>query len=108
MVEEALLLHPDIAETAVCGVPHRHHGEIVKAFVVLKPENKLSSKVLREFLKDKLAPFEMPRQVAFVESLPKSMIGKPLRRVLVAEELKRQRREEQEAAEKKQLEAEQQ
>ena len=92
MVEEAILLHPDVAEAAVAGVPHRHHGEIVKAFLVLRGGAKVSTRDLRAFLKDKLAPFELPREVEFRDELPKTMLGKPLRRVLVAEELRRRKR----------------
>ncbi len=92
MVEEAVMLHPDISEVAVAGVPHLHLGEIVKAFIVLRRGAKVSARDLRTFLKDKLAPFELPREVDFRDELPKTMLGKPLRRVLVAEELRRQKR----------------
>jgi len=86
MVEEAIYLHPAVAETAVCGVPHAHHGEMVKAFVVLKPGQSLSAGALRGFLKEKLAPFEVPRRVEFIDEIPKTIVGKPLRRELVPRE----------------------
>jgi len=86
MVEEAIYLHPAVAETAVCGVPHAHHGEMVKAFVVLKPGQSLSAGALRGFLKEKLAPFEVPRRVEFIDEIPKTIVGKPLRRELVRRE----------------------
>ena len=89
MVEEAIYLHPAIDEAVVCGVPHRHRGEIVKAYVKLRPDATLTSAELRAFLKDKLAPFEMPSKVEFRDSLPHTLIGKPSRRDLIAEEERR-------------------
>ncbi len=86
MVEEAIYLHPAVAETAVCGVPHAHHGEMVKAFVTVKPGHTLSAGALRGFLKEKLAPFEVPRRVEFIDEIPKTIVGKPLRRELVRRE----------------------
>jgi len=91
MVEEAIYLHPEVVETAVCGVPHAHHGEMVKAFVTLKPGETLSAGELRRFLKEKLAPFEVPRRVEFIDAIPKTIVGKPLRRELVRREKKRWR-----------------
>ena len=90
MVEEAIYLHPAVAEVAVCGVPDKHRGEVVKAFVKLRDDNgALTAGELRSFLKDKLAPFEVPRKVEFREDIPKTLVGKPLRRQLVEEERKR-------------------
>ena len=90
MGEEAIYLHPAVAEVAVCGVPDRHRGEVVKAFVKLRDDNgALTAGELRAFLKDKLAPFEVPRKVEFREDIPKTLVGKPLRRQLVEEERKR-------------------
>ena len=98
MVEEAVHLHPDIEDVAVCGVPSRHHGEIVKAYVILRDGAEMTAVELRGFLKDKLAPYEMPRQVEFTDQIPKTLLGKPLRRELIAAELRRAKQEE-EAAE---------
>ena len=89
MVEEAILLHPAVAEASVCGVPDRHRGEQVKAYVRLAEGASLSAAELRAFLKDKLAPFEQPKQIELREQLPQSWLGKPSRRALVAEELRR-------------------
>ena len=86
MVEEAIYLHPDVEETVVCGVPHRHRGEIVKAYVKLHPGAALTSGELRTFLKDKLASFEVPSRIEFRDELPHTLIGKPLRRVLIEED----------------------
>ena len=90
MVEEAIYLHPAVVECAVCGAPDRHRGEVVKAFVKLRNgDERLTSAELRAFLKDKLAPFEIPRKVEFIDDIPKTLIGKPLRRALVEQERKR-------------------
>lgn len=89
MVEEAIALHPDVLEVSVCGVPDRHRGEIVKAYVRCRPGGGLSAGTLRAFLKDKLAPFEQPRQIEFRDALPLTDMGKPSRRELVAEEMRR-------------------
>jgi long-chain acyl-CoA synthetase len=89
MVEEAILLHPAVAEASVCGVPDRHRGEIVKAYVRLREGERLEAAALRAFLKDKLAPFEQPKQIEFRAELPQSWLGKPSKRALVAEELRR-------------------
>ena len=89
MVEEAIALHPDVDEVAVCGLPDAHRGEVVKAFVTLRPDASLTAGALRAFLKDKLAPFEQPRQIEFRTELPKTFVGKPARRDLIAEEMRR-------------------
>ncbi|MEE9251249.1 MAG: long-chain fatty acid--CoA ligase [Alphaproteobacteria bacterium] len=87
MVEEAVYLHPAVEEVTVCGVPDEHRGEIVKAFVKLRPEGSLTAAELRRFLRDKLAPFEMPRQIEFRDTLPKTLIGKLSKKELIAEEM---------------------
>ena len=99
MVEEAIYLHPAVAEAAVCGVPDRHRGEVVKAFIKLAEGYALTGAELRAFLKDKLAPFQLPRKVEFREEIPKTLVGKPLRRQLVEEEKQRLAEREARAAE---------
>jgi long-chain acyl-CoA synthetase len=84
MVEEAIYEHPAVAEAAVSGVADKHRGEIVMAFIRLHPGATLTGADMRGFLKDRLAPFEIPRKVEFVEEIPKTLVGKPLRRVLAA------------------------
>ncbi|MFQ5467245.1 MAG: long-chain fatty acid--CoA ligase, partial [Kiloniellaceae bacterium] len=76
LVEEAIYEHPAVAEVAVCGVPDKHRGEVVKAFVRLRDGLTLTGGELRAFLKDRLAPFEIPRRVKFVEAIPKTIVGK--------------------------------
>ncbi len=103
MVEEAIYLHPAVVEAAVCGVPDKHRGEVVKAFVKLREGETLTAGALREFLRDKLAPFEVPRKVEFREEIPHTLVGKPLRRQLVEEDRARLAAQEAGAAEARTL-----
>ena len=78
-VEGALLAHPAVAECGVVGVADEERGQIVKAFVVLKPAFSADAemvKTLQEFVKAALAPYKYPRAVAFVPSLPRTETGK--------------------------------
>ncbi len=85
-VEEAIYMHPAVAECAVVGIPDSYRGQTVKAYVVLREGRTLSKDELNEFLKDKLSPIEMPKQVEVRASLPKTAIGKILKKALLAEE----------------------
>ncbi|TCS96663.1 long-chain-fatty-acid--CoA ligase [Hazenella coriacea] len=81
-VEEVLFEHPAIQEAAVVGVPHKYRGETVKAFIVLKSGKKVTEKELDKYCRKKLAAYKIPRIYEFRTELPKSSIGKVLRRVL--------------------------
>jgi long-chain acyl-CoA synthetase len=85
-VEEVLSEHPKILEVAVSGVPDAYRGEIVKAFVVLRTGEQATTEEIREFAKARLAAYKVPRAVEFRDELPKTLIGKVLRRALVEEE----------------------
>jgi long-chain acyl-CoA synthetase len=85
-VEEVLLMHPKVREAVVAGVPDAYRGETVKAFVVLKPGETATEEEIGEFCRLHLAAFKVPRKVDFRSELPKTMVGKYLRRVLVEEE----------------------
>jgi len=84
-VEEVIRQHPAVEEVAVCGVPDAHRGEVVKAFVKRREGASLTAGELRAFLRDKLAPFQMPRLIEFREELPKTLIGKISKKDLIAE-----------------------
>ncbi len=86
-VEEVLFMHPAVQEAAAIGVPDAYRGETVKAFIVLKPGMTATAEEIIAFCKDKLAPFRVPKQVAFEKELPKTMVGKVLRRELREREL---------------------
>jgi long-chain acyl-CoA synthetase len=82
-VEEVLGGHPGVAEVGVVGVPHPHHGEAVKAFVVAKPGTHLDEEQIIEWCTDHLARYKCPTKVLFVDQLPRNVSGKLLRRSLV-------------------------
>jgi 2-aminobenzoate-CoA ligase len=78
-VESALLLHPKVAECGVVGVPDEERGQIVKAFVVLRPGHAPSTELARElqdFVKQAIAPYKYPRAIEFRTSLPRTETGK--------------------------------
>jgi len=88
-VEDYMFSHPDILEVAVVGLPHPKVGEILKAFVVLKPDSKgkVDEQAIIEWCKENMTHYKVPSVVEFRAELPKTMVGKVLRRVLKEEEL---------------------
>jgi long-chain acyl-CoA synthetase len=85
-VEEILYQHPEVVEAVAVGVPDEYRGEIVKAFVVRKPGDAVKEDELISHCKENLAPYKVPRHVEFRDELPKSAVGKLLRRVLAEDE----------------------
>ncbi|MCM3568237.1 class I adenylate-forming enzyme family protein [Neobacillus mesonae] len=81
-VEAALLDHPAVLEAAVVAKPHEKLGEDIKAFVVLRRGRNIKEAELTEFCRKKLADFKVPRDITFLSELPKSAVGKVLKRVL--------------------------
>ncbi|MFD9072509.1 AMP-binding protein [Streptomyces lasiicapitis] len=75
-VEEALLRHPDVVETAVVGRPDERRGQVVVAYVVLRAGAVADAERLREFAKAELVPYKCPREVVFLEVLPRTATGK--------------------------------
>ncbi|MCK1991770.1 long-chain-fatty-acid--CoA ligase [Peribacillus muralis] len=88
-VEEVLYEHEAIQEVVVAGVPDPYRGETVKAYVVLKKNARVTEAELNEFVRKSLASYKVPRSYEFREELPKTTIGKILRRVLIEEEKKK-------------------
>ncbi len=85
-VEEVIYQHPKVLEAAVAGIADPYRGETVKAYVVLKRGQTATAEDVIAFCKERLAAFKVPKLVEFRDSLPKTMIGKILRRQLIAEE----------------------
>ena len=84
-IEEVLAAHPAVAEVGVAGVPDEAKGEVAKAWVVLAAGQQASVEELRAFCRERLAPYKVPATVEFRDELPKTMVGKVLRRALTAE-----------------------
>ena len=85
-VEEILYQNPKVKEAAVIGVKEAAHGEVVKAFVVLKDGETATEQEIEDFFQGKIAKFKIPRSVEFRKDLPKTLVGKILRRELRQEE----------------------
>jgi long-chain acyl-CoA synthetase len=88
-IEEVLFQHPKILEATVAGVPDPYRGETVKAYVVLKPGQTATAEDIIAFCKERLAAYKRPTVVEFRDSLPKTMVGKILRRQLIEEDLRK-------------------
>lgn len=88
-VEETLFEHPDVKEAVVIGVPDPYRGETVKAFIVLKDGSNVTKEQIMAWCRGKLAAYKVPRIIEYRSELPKTMIGKVLRRKLIEEELEK-------------------
>jgi long-chain acyl-CoA synthetase len=84
-IEEVIAGHPAVMEVGVAGVPDPVKGEVAKAWVVLKQGRSASEDEIRAYCRERLAPYKVPARVEFRQDLPKTMVGKVLRRALVAE-----------------------
>ena len=85
-IDEVLYQHPKIRDAVALGVPDLYRGETVKAFIVPREGETLTEAEVMDFCKDKLAPYKRPKIIEFRDELPKSPVGKILRKVLRAEE----------------------
>jgi long-chain acyl-CoA synthetase len=85
-VEEVLATHPAVVEACVAGIPDQKQVEAVKAWVILRPGEKVTEADLQNYCKDRLTAYKVPKYIEFREALPKTMVGKILRRVLQEEE----------------------
>ncbi len=90
-VEEVLYTHPSVREAVCAGISDPYWGEMVKAYIVQKEGTSATEEEIITFCQGKLAPFKIPKKIEFRESLPKTAIGKVLRRHLVEEEKEKAR-----------------
>jgi long-chain acyl-CoA synthetase len=90
-IDEVLYQHPKIADAVSVGVPDAYRGETVKAFVVLKEDETATPEEIIDFCREKLAAYKSPKIVEFRRELPKSAVGKILRKVLRDEEAAKQK-----------------
>jgi 2-aminobenzoate-CoA ligase len=84
-VESVLLIHPQVQECAVVAAPDGERGQVVKAYVVLRDKSKAApetAKLLQDFVKAEIAPYKYPRQIEFIDNLPRTESGKVQRFVL--------------------------
>ncbi|MCL4489336.1 MAG: long-chain fatty acid--CoA ligase [Chloroflexi bacterium] len=86
-IEEVLYQHPKVMEAAAVGIPDVQRGDNVKAFIVLKPGQTATADEIIAYCRENLTRYKVPREVEFRDSLPKTMVGKILRRTLRDEEL---------------------
>lgn len=88
-VDEVLYKHPKIQEGVTVGLPHKTRGEIIKVYIVLKEGQSMDRSEVVAYCREKLAGYKVPRQVEFRKELPKTMVGKILRRALREEEARK-------------------
>jgi len=89
-VEEILATHPAVAEACVAGIPDQKQVEAVKAWVTLRPGEKVTEDDLQTYCRERLTAYKVPKFIEFRDALPKTLVGKILRRVLQDEEKTRQ------------------
>jgi long-chain acyl-CoA synthetase len=90
-IEEVLYAHPKVLEAVAAGIPAGEKGERVKVWIMLKEGETATADEILDFCRENLAPYKRPRYVEFRGELPKTLVGKMLRRVLVEEEVAAQR-----------------
>jgi fatty-acyl-CoA synthase len=83
-VEDALAAHPDLLDAAVIGVPDDQYGQRLRSFVVVRPGGSLSEQDVKDYVRGRLARFKVPRDVVFVDELPRNPTGKVVKRMLDA------------------------
>jgi long-chain acyl-CoA synthetase len=89
-VEEILYQNSKVLEAAVIGKPNPRSGETVKAFIVLKPGQTMDNDEIDKFMRENLTAYKVPKEYEFVADLPKTMVGKVLRRALIEQEKAKQ------------------
>jgi long-chain acyl-CoA synthetase len=88
-IDNVLFDHPKILEACAVGVPDEYRGETLKAFIVTKEGETLTEEEVLAYCRETLAPYKIPRSIEFVTELPKSVVGKILRRELRDQEIKK-------------------
>jgi long-chain acyl-CoA synthetase len=86
-IEESLYEHPKVADAVAVGIPHDYRGETVKVFIVLKPGEEATEQEIIDYCKQKMTAYKVPKLVEFRDAVPKSAVGKILRKALRDEEL---------------------
>ncbi|MGD9412873.1 MAG: AMP-binding protein, partial [Desulfobacterales bacterium] len=92
-LDDVLMGHPKILEACAVGIPHEYRGETVKAFIVTKEGEALTEEEVTRYCKENLAAYKVPKIFEFVDELPKSTVGKVLRRKLKEMELAKMKNE---------------
>jgi long-chain acyl-CoA synthetase len=92
-IDEVLYQHPKVAEAVSVGIPDEYRGETIKAFIILKPGQTATDKEIIDFCKTKLTGYKVPKQVEFRDALPKSAVGKILRKILREEEAAKKKKD---------------
>ncbi len=88
-IDNVLFDHPKILEACAVGVPDEYRGETLKAFIVTKEGETLTEEEVLAYCRETLAPYKIPKTIEFVTELPKSVVGKILRRELRDQEIKK-------------------
>jgi long-chain acyl-CoA synthetase len=88
-IDEVLYQHPKVGEAVSLGIPDEYRGETVKVFIVLKPGETATGGEIIDFCRERLTAYKVPRIVEFRDALPKSAVGKILRKILRQEEMER-------------------
>ena len=92
-IDEVLFEHPKIQEACAVGVPHAYRGETVKAFIVPNPGETITEEEITAYCKERLAAYKVPKIYEFLDELPKSTVGKILRRKLRDQEMEKNKGE---------------
>jgi long-chain acyl-CoA synthetase len=88
-VEEVLFTHPKVKDVVVVGLPEAFKGEKIKAYIILKEGVTATAEEIIQFCREQLSKFKVPKEIEFRKELPKTLVGKVLRRVLRDEEMKK-------------------
>jgi long-chain acyl-CoA synthetase len=88
-IDDILFAHPKIAEACAIGVSDQYRGETVKAYIVMQEGESLTAEEVQAYCRESLAPYKIPKIIEFIDELPKSGVGKILRRVLKEKDMEK-------------------